>query len=162
MRRPDTLQAVTPSRKFLPDAPGVLSLFAMMTMLSALTLFGCAGNSVDQAAAGDVNNKAFAFPSGGMFHPALANLPTTLAFTNNAANFTLSSASGTATGTNLFGSCILTVATSTYNAGAGPQVNDVITLSPCDFDSDNNTLTVSHGNITATSAPGSVAGPGSS
>jgi hypothetical protein len=75
-----------------------------------------------------------------------------LAFADNATTFTLCSGSDTATGTNRFGSCILTVTSSSYAAGAGPQMNDVITLSPCDFDSDDNTLTVSNVGSTATSA----------
>ena len=56
-------------------------------------------------------------------------------------------------GVNRFGSCILTVGTSTYAPETGPQVNDVMTLNPCDFDSTNRTLKVSNGSITATSNP---------
>ncbi len=74
-------------------------------------------------------------------------------FTDKANTFTLSSAGGTASGSNRFGSCILTVSTSTYAPGTGPQVNDVMTLNPCTFDSTNRTLTVSNGPITATSNP---------
>ena len=55
---------------------------------------------------------------------------------------------------NTTGSCILTVTTSTYPRGAGPQANDVLTLDPGDFDHTANTLTVSHGGLTATSAAG--------
>src|SRR5262245_19654462 len=81
----------------------------------------------------DVNNRFFTFADGQVFDPALTNISTTLTFTNNANNFTLSSAGGIATGTNVFGSCILTVTSSTYLSGAGPQGGAVITLSPCDF-----------------------------
>lgn len=127
-------------------------LEALLTIAGALTLFGCTGTD-GQATADEVNNKAFTFPNGAVFQPALANVATTLEFTNKAANFTLSSAGGTATGNSRFGSCILTVANSTYTPGTGPQVNDVITLNPCDFDSTNRTLMVANGSTTATSNP---------
>jgi hypothetical protein len=130
----------------------LLSLGVVLTIASALTLSGCAATD-GQATADDVNNTAFTFPNGAVFHPALTGAATTLEFTNNANTFTLFSAGGTATGGNRFGSCILTVGTSTYASGAGPQVNDVITLNPCDFDNTNRTLMVSNGPITATSNP---------
>jgi hypothetical protein len=89
-----------------------------------------------------------------VFNPGLANIETTLVFFNNAANFTLSSAGGTAAGSNTFGNaCTLTVLASTYTIGAGPQVNDAIRLFPCDFDLDNNTLLIGNGTTTATSSP---------
>jgi len=136
----------------------LLNLGVVLTIASTLTLSGCTSTD-QQATADDVNNNAFTFPSGTVFHPALTGA-TTLEFTNNANTFSLSSDGGCpprgvciAAGSNHFGSCILTVGTSTYDSGQGPQVNDVITLSPCDFDSTNNTLTVSNGSITATSNP---------
>src|SRR5262249_53240553 len=122
-----------------------------VVIVGALTLFGCAATD-GQATEDDVNNKSFTFPNGTVFHPALTSA-TTLEFTDNAITFTLSSAGGKASGSNRFGSCILTVGTSTYTPGTGPQVNDVITLNPCTFDSTNRTLTVSNGPITATSNP---------
>jgi hypothetical protein len=116
-----------------------------------LLLSGC--TSTDEQASGEnVNNNAFTFASGTVFHPALTGA-TTLEFTNNAFAFALFSAGGTVSGSNRFGSCILTVGFSTYAPGTGPQANDVITLSRCDFDSNNRTLTVSNGAITATSSP---------
>jgi hypothetical protein len=130
----------------------LFSLGALLTMAGALMLCGCTSTN-GQATADDVNNNAFTFPDGTVFHAALANVATTLQFSNNATNFTLSSAGGIATGSNRFGSCILTVTSSTYTLGNGPQVNDVITLSTCDFDSTNRTLVVSNGPTTATSNP---------
>ena len=98
-----------------------------------------------------------------MFHSTLVNVSTTLCFTDNATNFTLSFAGGTATGTNRFDSCILTVANSNYNVGTtGPQVGEVITLDPCDFNSDLKTLTVSNRDLTATSTVAVACSPGSS
>jgi len=129
----------------------LLTLGVVLTIAGALTLSGCAATD-GQATQEDVNNKAFTFPSGTVFHPALASA-TTLEFTDKANVFTLFSAGGTASGSNRFDSCILTVSTSTYGPGTGPQVNDVITLSTCKFDSTNRTLTVSNGPITATSNP---------
>jgi hypothetical protein len=129
----------------------LLTLGAVLTIAGALILSGCAATD-GQATEEDVNNKAFTFPSGTVFHPALTSA-TTLEFTDRANIFTLLSAGGTASGSNRFGSCILTVGTSTYASGTGPQVNDVMTLNPCIFDSTNRTLTVSNGPITATSNP---------
>lgn len=129
----------------------LLNLGVVLTIAGTLILSGCAATD-EQATEDDVNNNAFTFPSGTVFHPALTGA-TTLEFINNANSFTLSSAGGTASGSNRFDSCILTVGISTYAPETGPQVNDVITLSPCDFDSTTSTLTVSNGSITATSNP---------
>ena len=141
----------------------LLNLGVVLIIAGALILSGCAATD-GQATADDVNNKAFTFPNGTVFHPALTSA-TALEFTDNANTFTLSSAGGcppneagtpivcTASGSNRFGSCILTVGTSTYAPGTGPQVNDVMTLNPCTFDSTNRTLTVSNGPITAISNP---------
>ena len=104
--------------------------------------------------ADDLNNQSFTFPSGAVFNPGLANIATTVAFSNSSANFTLSSAGGTASGSNVFGNaCTLTVTASTYAIGAGPQVNDAIKLAPCDFDIPNKTLLIGNGTTTATSSP---------
>ena len=129
----------------------LLHLGVALTIVGMLILSGCAATD-GQASGDDVNNNAFTFPSGTVFHPALTGV-TTLEFTNNANAFALFSAEGTASGSNRFDSCILTVGSSTYAPGTGPQANDVITLNPCNFDSTNRTLTVSNGSITATSSP---------
>ena len=133
------------------------TVVVILVTAGVLLLCGCGGGSnVEQATAMDVNNQSFTFADGQVFDPALTNISTTLTFTNNANNFTLSSAGGSATGTNVFGSCILTVTSSTYLSGAGPQVGAVITLSPCDFNSSDNTLSVTNvtnETITAISAP---------
>jgi hypothetical protein len=132
-------------------------------MVGACILTGCyLSRTTDQATADDVNNSSFTFANGAVFHANLVNVSTTLCFTDNATSFTLSSAGGTTTGTNRFGSCILTVATSTYTVGAGPQVGEVITLDPCDFNSDRETLTVSNRDLTATSTVATACSPGSS
>src|SRR5439155_27070524 len=115
--------------------------------------------SVQQANINDVDNQSFTFTSGAVFNQALANVSTTLAFFNNATNFVLSSGNGIATGTNTFGSCTLTVTTSTYVSGTGPQVNDAIRLNTCDFDIPNKTLVVGNGTTTVTSSPAVVTGP---
>jgi hypothetical protein len=126
---------------------------ALIVLAGAMSLLGCSEN-VEPAIADDLNNKSFTFSSGAVFNPGLATIATTLAFNNNAANFTLSSAGGIADGSNTFGNaCTLTVLNSTYAIGAGPQVNDVIRLSPCDFDIDNKTLLIGNGTTTATSSP---------
>jgi len=136
----------------------VLYVVAALATAGVLMVYGCSTDNVEQATAEDVNNQSFTFPNGNVFHAALVNASATLTFTNNATTFTLSSAVGSATGTNVFGSCILTVTGSTYATGAGPQVNDVITLNPCDFNSSDHTLSVTNGTITATSAAAVMTG----
>lgn len=139
------------------------SLGGLLLLLGGLALVGCyIVSPEDQATAEDVDGQSFVFANGAVFHTALANAKTTLAFSNNANNFTLTSAGGEASGGNRFGSCILTVTTSNYTAGDGPQQGDVITLEPCDFDSSDKTLSVGRGSIEATSEPSSSEGTGTS
>ena len=129
-------------------------LVALIALAGAMSLLRCSEN-VESAIADDLNNQSFTFSSGAVFNPGLANIETTVAFSNNAANFMLSAAGGTASGSNTIGNaCTLTVSTSTFAVGAGPQVNDAIRLLPCDFDIPNNTLLVGNGTTTATSSPG--------
>ena len=149
--------------KVCPRGSCIFGLGALLTIIGALILTGCyLSRTTDQATASDVNNQSFTFTNGAVFHAALVNVSTTLCFTDDATNFTLSSAGGTAAGTNRFDSCILTVANSNYTVGNGPQVGEVITLDPCDFNSDLKTLTVSNRDLTATSTVAVACSPGSS
>jgi hypothetical protein len=125
----------------------------MLAMLGVFTMAGCyLSQPINQATASDVKNRTFTFTDGGVFDPALVNVSTDLAFSNDAQTFTLCSGGQSATGTTRFGSCILTVTGSNYGTNAGPQINGVITLDSCDFDSETKRLIVSHRGITATSA----------
>ena len=118
--RSGILRAVVHCRKFVPEIPRIFGLGALLTMVGACILTGCyLSRTTDQATADDVNNSSFTFANGAVFHANLVNVSTTLCFTDNATSFTLSSAGGTTTGTNRFGSCILSVATSTYTLGPG-------------------------------------------
>src|SRR5215813_12841893 len=131
---------------------------ALIAIAGAMSLLRCSP-AVQPAIVDDLNNQSFTFQSGAVFNPGLANMETTLAFNNNAANFTLSSAGGAVVGTNTFGNaCTLTVTgpapdKSPYAIGTGPQTNDVIRLAPCDFDIDNKVLLIGNGTTTATSSP---------
>ena len=156
LMRSGALRAVTYCGRFGPEVPRVFGLGALLTIIGTFILAGCyLSRTIEQATAGDVNNQSFTFANGAVFNSALVNVSTALCFTDNATMFKLSSTgastSGEATGTNRFDSCILTVVTSTYGASAGPQVGEVITLDPCDFDSDRQMLTVSNRNLTTTS-----------
>jgi hypothetical protein len=163
LRQSGVLRAVAYCGRFVPEVPCICGRGALLTIIGALILAGCyLSHTVDQATASDVNNQSFTFTNGAVFHAALVNVSTTLCFTDNATNFTLSSAGGTAAGTNRFDSCILTVANSSYTVGTGPQVGEVITLDPCDFNSDLKTLTVSNRDLTATSTVAVACSPGSS
>lgn len=128
-------------------------LLAIIVIASCLTLPGCT-EDIEESAVSDVRNQSFTFSSGAVFHPALANTPTTLNLIDNPASFVLSSAGATASGLITFAPCILTFTSSTYAAGAGPQPNDELRLVPCDFDSSNNTLIIGNGTTVAISAPG--------
>jgi len=144
----------------LPYASRLLELGVLLVILGVFALAGCyISTTINQATASDVNNRNFTFTNGAVFHSVLTNVSTALAFPNNdnAQTFTLCSGSNTATGTNTFGSCTLTVTSSGYTSGNGPQVNDVIKLDPCDFDSDDKTLTVSNRGITVTSTAATTA-----
>jgi hypothetical protein len=126
---------------------------ALIALAGAIGLLRCS-EDIETAIASDLNNQSFTFSSGAVFNPGLANIETTVVFFNNAANFTLSAAGGTATGTNTTGNaCTLTVLASTYAIGAGPQVNDAIRLLPCDFDISNKVLLIGNGTTTASSSP---------
>lgn len=133
--------------------PHWIRLGVCLCLAGLLGLAGCS-SPTGQATEAEVTNRAFAFADGAVFHAALAGKPTTLFFLDNATTFMLLSAdgSGNAAGSHRFGSCELTVTSSTYASGDGPQMNDVITLNPCEFDSENSTLTVSNRGITITSA----------
>jgi hypothetical protein len=112
--------------------------------------------SVEQATVTDVNNDSFSFPNGQVFDPALINIATTLTFTNNTTTFTLTSAGGSASGTATLIPCALTVTTSTYAPGSGPQVADVVAFtndvgtSACIWDGNNSTLTVATPTVSVT------------
>src|SRR5262245_51888417 len=163
LMRSGALRAVTYCGRLVSEVPCIIGLGVLLTLIGALILAGCyLSRTIDQATASDVNNNSFTYTNGAVFHAALVIVSTTLCFTNHAATFTLSSAGGMATGTNRFDSCILSVTTSTYTVGTGPQVGEVITLDPCDFDSDRQTLTVSNRDLTATSTFGVACSPGSS
>ena len=161
LMRSGALRPVASRGRFVPPVPRIFGLCALLIIIAMCTLAGCyLSRTVDQATASDVNNRSFTFANGAVFHTALANVSTALCFTDNATNFILSSSGGTANGTNRFGSCILTVVTSTFAAGAGPQGGDVITLDPCDFDSELLTLTVSNRDLTTTSTVATACSPG--
>lgn len=128
-------------------------LMAIIAVVSSLTLLRCS-EDVQPTAISDVRNHSFTFSSGAVFHAALANMSTTLSFLDTPPSFMLSSAGGTAGGLSSFAPCILTVASSEYASGTGPQMNDVIRLNLCDVDTSNDTLIVGNGTATAISAPG--------
>jgi len=135
----------------------MLGLVLLIAIVGVAALPGCS-EDIQPAVVDDLNNRSFTFANGVIFHPALANMPTTLSFTNNSTNFALSSASGTAVGTDSLNPCVLTVTFSTYAPGTGPQAPDAMTLNPCDFDTASKTLIVGNGTISQVSAPGVLLG----
>lgn len=135
----------------------MLGLVMLIAIAGAAALPGCS-EDIQPAVADDLNNRSFTFANGGVFHSALANMSTALAFTNNSTNFALSAASGTAVGTDSLNPCVLTVTFSTYAPGTGPQANDAMTLNPCDFDRADKTLIIGNGTTSQISAPGVLLG----
>src|SRR5439155_771601 len=157
------LRAVASCGRVIPRVPRSFALGVLLTIIGALILKGCyLSRTVNQATASDVNNQSFTFDSGAVFHSALSNVSTALEFTNNATNFTLTSAgsiSGTATGTSTVqsGTCTLTIASSTYTVGTKVRANSpAIKLSPCNFDSTTRKLTVTNAGVTATSEASTI------
>lgn len=139
----------------------ILSRVALLGVMAALALIGCS-EDIDMTLATDVNNRSFTFTNGQVLHPALTNQAITLSFTNNGTNFTLTSPAGaampvgTAVGEARFRPCSLTVDPngSTYASFlTGPQADDVLVLSICDYDIKANVLILGNGTVTATSAP---------
>jgi len=71
--------------KGLSYASRLLELGALLAILGVFALAGCyISRTIDQATASDVNNRNFTFTSGEVFHTALKNTSTALAFSNNA------------------------------------------------------------------------------
>lgn len=142
----------------------MLSLMAVVATVGSLVLLGCPSDSDhhNPATASDLNNRSFTFSSGQAFNSALTNVSTVVSFSNNATNFalqaTVQNVVRTATGTYELDSCRFTVGNSTnptaggsnFPTGTGPQPNDTIDLSICDFDSTNNSLTIFDGTATIT------------
>ena len=82
-------------------------LVALIVLAGAMSCLGCS-EDIEQTVATDVDNQSFAFTSGAVFNPALTDIVTTLAFSNFATNFSLSSAGGTASGVTTFGNAVYT------------------------------------------------------
>ena len=105
------------------DGPGA----QVSTSVTTATINAATG----AATVGSVAGKPFTFASG------VAALGTTgatsLTFQSGSATpgFSISSSGGTATGATRFGSCIFTVAASTYPAGHALATGNTITINPC-------------------------------
>lgn len=106
-------------------------------LLDDLTTFEIASKPVDSENAELLENLNFTFTDGGVFDAGLDDDETTLVFdTVDGADgtFTLTSGGNTASGTVTFGSCDLTVGSSTFAAAAdGPQNGDMIALPTCEY-----------------------------
>ena len=142
--------------------------FWLTALAGSLALAGCGGGSDDpvvvQAEAASVGAKAFSFASGAVLDAGLAGQSTTLAFNGTGRSFSITAATGRATGANTFGSCLLAVGASTNPAavgggssfapGAGPQPGATIRLTTCEVNTAANTLNVINSNGTSASATG--------
>src|SRR5712691_9529556 len=90
IRRSGARRTVARSVRWVLDATRILVLAALLTMLGVGPWVGCfLSTSANQATASEVKDRTFTFTSGAVFHSALANVSTALAFSGtNAENFT--------------------------------------------------------------------------
>ena len=144
----------------------VLGLVVVVTLGGSLALWGCGGDNTEDASPSNTNNLTFAFANGVAFNPNLNNVPVNLTFLNSSTVFDLQVPGALlrrATGTNRFGSCILTVGSnrdplaagggSSFPVGTGPQPGEILSLNTCEIDTDDNTLKVESGFGESTSSP---------
>lgn len=85
---------------------------------------------LDESNVAAVEDLEFVFSSGEAIHADLAGDETTVTITSSS-SIEIASGGDTATGSLAFGSCIITIESSTFAVGEGPQVGDVITIAPC-------------------------------
>ena len=124
---------------------------AVLAMISTLGLFACSGgtgekrnisatvplNSTNIAALEGSFPPQFTIPDGSVFSTGIGNNPVSLTFVptsgSTSTTFVLARFGSTAlaTGGVTFGSCTLTVTSSSFPTGQGPQTGDTITFSTC-------------------------------
>lgn len=132
----------------------VRSIAAVLVLLSSFALFACSGgtgerrtisatvplNSVTVTALEGSFPAQFTIPNGAVFHPGIGNNPVTLTFVLGADNtstlFILArfGSAALAGGVATFGSCTLTISSSSFPTDQGPQkTGDTITFSTCNI-----------------------------
>ena len=124
---------------------------AVLAMINAFVLFACSGgtgekrnisaivplNSINIAALEGSFPPQFTIPDGSVFSTGIGSNPVTLTFVptsgSTSTTFVLARFGSTAlaTGGVTFGSCTLTVASSTFPTGQGPQTGDTLTFPTC-------------------------------
>jgi hypothetical protein len=128
-------------------------LVVVLVVASAFGLFACPGgtgerrninatvplNSTNVTALEGSFPAQFTIPAGSVFSPGIGNNPVTLTFVLSSGSpptvFILAKfgSAALASGGVTFGSCTLTVTTTSFPAGQGPQTGDTITFSTCDL-----------------------------
>lgn len=152
----------------------IRGILTLIVLVGTLIVLGCDGSSNSDsgaastraATATDLANQAFTLSSGGVFSLALGNTEVLLSFANftndgdnnpNTGTFTLTSISGTASGTVAIGSCDLLVETSTFDSliVAEIQSGQTISLNPCEVNTNDGSLRVQNvtSGVTSTSGP---------
>src|SRR5438874_4420088 len=126
-------------------------IVAVLAVISSLGLFACSGgtgekrnisatvplSSTNIAALEGSFPPQFTIPDGSVFSPAIGNNPVALTFVPAAdATSTLFvlarfGSAALAGGGVTFGSCTLTITSSSFSTGQGPQTGDIITFSTC-------------------------------
>ena len=131
----------------------VRSMVAVLAMSSAWVFFACSGgtgerrnisatvplNRTTVAALEESFAPQFTIPNGAVFSPGIGNNPVALTLAlgpdDTSTLFTLArfGSAALARGGVTFGSCTLTITSSSFPAGQGPQTGDTITFSTCDI-----------------------------
>ncbi len=126
---------------------------AVLVLISAFALFACSGGTGEKrniSATVPLNSNnvtalegsfppQFTIPDGSVFNPGIGKNSVAFTFFLSSGTtttlFTLSrfGSAALATGGVTFGSCTLTVTSSSFNAGQGPQTGDTITFSTCNI-----------------------------
>ena len=155
MTQPCTVSQTSALRRIAPSRGlrrHLAQCMASIVVIGILTVLGCSnnnGSSTATAAASNLTNRSFAFPSGA--GPALATvlgLPQGQAFTLQFGNFsgtnvgpvTLDSGGSDASGTVTLGSCTFRFDRSNFPVGSGPQSGTQFTIDPCQINQGDNTL----------------------
>jgi hypothetical protein len=156
---------------------------AVLVLISAFALFACSGGTGERrniSATVPLNSNnvtalegsfppQFTIQDGSVFNPGIGNNPVAFTFFLSSGTtttlFTLArfGSAALATGGVTFGSCTLTVTSSSFNAGQGPQTGDTITFSTCNVvvsannvevggDTENGIITLMLTNATGVSA----------
>lgn len=145
----------------------VARLLGVAMIVGSLALYGCdddgGGGGEEAAVPDDLENRSFTFTNGAVFHNGLAGESVTLMFGEFTGDATtgpvrLSSGAASAVGRVAVSSCNFTFTSSTFAQDDGPQAGDGV-ATDCNYDTDDNTLTIVVNGTSTTSGMASEVQP---